>query len=1047
MVIQMLLERIWVKKMCGISKIVAIMKKIMKPFVLVAAAAMALASCQKNEIPAPEKQDVHFTINAGIKTRTSIVESADKDESGKPIYHAQWDGNEELGVLFAAPKAETTASDVVRLTNAVSGRTASFQGTVTVDKSAGTFYAFYPAEAFKSGYADGDARLDLKNVQKPTATSFDPSCDILVAKPYDYEVVDGKVVADGLEFARLMSVLRIDLMSEFADIQNEFVESVSFTAGDVKITGYARIFLDNPEFNGKWASSGDQWCTVTANYDSDLVSINGTSNSVYLVIAPVTIPADKDLTFEIKTKNYTVSKTVKSPGMKFTAGKVSKINLTIAADNCDKIDTSIDYSGEWLITGVKDTQTYAVSAYVEGNNLDVLVPITVADEKITEVDGLAACKMVITKVSTEGYAGMYTIEDASSTEEKRSYLYAAGTGSNNYLKASSTLSKGSYWDITKNDNGTYTIIASKHTTDRNTIWYNTTNNIFSCYQSNSASYKPITLYPYSMVVPDTTPKLELGEESIELTAAGGEGTIDVTAKNLPADIQVRALTAKGAQDEVEWLTAAYADGVITYTAEANESEEARTAYIEAYVSDDLKDGIAVTQAGKPAEGDTTPKFVKVTATPADWSGVYILGYTDGSTLKTLCGKNSLGNYGAYVDLTLEDQSILSSEVPNECVLTIESTTNGYSLNVNNTYLGYTSTSTSGNNYLWFNSSFESSKYEWTIKMDGENVLVTSVYNTNRVIKWNNASNGLRFACYTSSQSPIQLYKLMGGEPGDEEPKPAITVSSEASVNVEAAGATGTVSYTLTNAVADAKVSAQANQTWVTIGTITSTSVPFTVSENIGEQRTATITLSYDGAESKTVNITQAEAQSGGGETPEPEPDPTPDPEEPETPVDPNPGTPATSPCYTMETNTAGSNNDYTKNCDVTINGVKWNVTGNAQMTPWRIGGKSISNADRAVYTKTAYSSALSKVDFQVGTSSGSITWHSLKLIYSTNADFSDAQTMTISTGLAASNTYSFAPEGGFPENCYFKFVMNVSVSGSSNKYYQLSSIKFYGYDN
>ena len=50
------------------------MKKIMKPFVLVAAAAMALASCQKNEMPAPEKQDVHFTINAGIETKTSIVE-------------------------------------------------------------------------------------------------------------------------------------------------------------------------------------------------------------------------------------------------------------------------------------------------------------------------------------------------------------------------------------------------------------------------------------------------------------------------------------------------------------------------------------------------------------------------------------------------------------------------------------------------------------------------------------------------------------------------------------------------------------------------------------------------------------------------------------------------------------------------------------------------------------------------------------------------------------------------------------------------------------
>ena len=907
------------------------MKKIMKPFVLVAAAAMALASCQKNEIPAPEKQDVHFTINAGIKTRTSITEG--KDENGETVYSASWDGNEELGVLFAAPNKDTNEENVVTLANAVSGDVASFQGNVTLDATSGTFYAFYPAEAFKRGYGEGDARLDLKNEQKPTATSFDPSCDILVAKPYDYEVVDGKVVADGLEFARLMSVLRIDLKSEFVDIQNEFVESVSFTAGDVEITGYARVFLDNPKFD-KWASNGAQWCTVTANYDSDLVSINGTSNSVYLVIAPVTIPADKDLTFEIKTKNYNISKTVKSPEMKFTAGKVSKINLTIAADNCDKIDTSIDYSGEWLITGVKETQTYAVSAYVDGNNLDVLVPITVADEKITEVDGLAACKMVITKVSTEGYAGMYTIEDASSTEEKRSYLYAAGTGTNNYLKASSTLSAGSYWDITKNDNGTYTIIASKHSTERNTIWFNTGNDIFSCYQSNATSYKPITLYPYSMVVPDTTPKLDVALDELELTYEAADGEIAVTAKNLTSDLQVRALVAKDSQDEVDWLIVEYADGKITYTAEANESEETRTAYIEAYVSNDLKDGIAVTQAAKPSAD--APVEV-----------------TDVLTLSAL--NLSYNSYTNWSGKTFTSDAV-------------------YAGNSFNSYNSIQLRNTSPSGIVTTQSGGKLKKI---------------------IVEWHSSTNTKRYITIYGKNS-------------------SYSSSSDLYDTDKRGQSLGQIKYGETELVISGD--------FTHFGILASGALYLPKIQVVWESTT-----------------------SEGGETPEP--DPTPDPEEPETPVDPNPGTPATSPCYTMETNTAGSNSDYTKNCDVTINGVKWNVTGNAQMTPWRIGGKSISNADRAVYTKTAYSSALSKVDFQVGTSSGSITWHSLKLIYSTNADFSDAQTMTISTGLAASNTYSFAPEGGFPENCYFKFVMNVSVSGSSNKYYQLSSIKFYGYDN
>lgn len=734
------------RKMSGISKIVTTMKKIMKPFVLVAAAAMALASCQKNEIPAPEKQDVHFTINAGIETKTSIVESEDKDENGKPIYHAQWDGNEELGVLFAAPKAETTASDVVRLTNAVSGRTASFQGNVTLDEtSTSTFYAFYPAAAFYRGYGEGDARLDLKNVQNPTATSFDPLCDILVAKPYEYEVVEGKVVADGLEFARLMSVLRIDLKSEFADIQNEFVESVSFTAGDVEITGYARVFLDNPKFD-KWASNGAQWCTVTANYDSDLVSINGTSNSVYLVIAPVTIPANKDLTFEIKTKNYNISKTIKSPEMKFTAGKVSKINLTIVADNCDKIDTSIDYSGEYLI--VNTDLTKAASKWADGNNLPA-VDLNTIDGIVYESDNLADCKMNITKVTEGENAGKYTIKDAAGK-----YLYAASS-SKNQLKGKD---EESYWTIIEGD-GKY-IMTSHSQETRNILRYNGENTppIFSCYSSGQSD---VTLYKYSDIKPDTTPKLELGEEPIELTAAGGKGTIAVTAKNLPADIQVRALTAEGAQDEVEWLTAAYADGVIAYTAEANESTEARTAYIEAYVSDDLKAGVSVTQE---AAGVTKQYYVKVTTAPTDWSGTYLM-VCDSKKMVLSSISTTSTKYGEGTSVTITDNKIEATETlaSYQVVLSPGSTSGSYLMKFKGSYLYWNS-----GNSLAINAS-DNSNTNWLLSVSNGNVTIKNCKDNTRVIGWNAGSP--RFACYTSSQTAIQLYKLEDGNAGGETPEP------------------------------------------------------------------------------------------------------------------------------------------------------------------------------------------------------------------------------------------------------------------------------------
>lgn len=166
-------------------------------------------------------------------------------------------------------------------------------------------------------------------------------------------------------------------------------------------------------------------------------------------------------------------------------------------------------------------------------------------------------------------------------------------------------------------------------------------------------------------------------------------------------------------------------------------------------------------------------------------------------------------------------------------------------------------------------------------------------------------------------------------------------------------------------------------------------------------------------------------------------------------VDPNVESkvPSSTPCYTLDTSDSsnkGSNNAYASNCDVTCDGITWNVTGNATMNPWRIGGKNLTNVDRKVYSKTAYPNPLSKIEFVSGTMNLS-SWNSLKLEYSTNSDFSDAVTIT-APSVAASSTIEFAPEGGFPANCYFRFVLNVSA-GSSNKYVELSKIIFYGYEN
>lgn len=151
---------------------------------------------------------------------------------------------------------------------------------------------------------------------------------------------------------------------------------------------------------------------------------------------------------------------------------------------------------------------------------------------------------------------------------------------------------------------------------------------------------------------------------------------------------------------------------------------------------------------------------------------------------------------------------------------------------------------------------------------------------------------------------------------------------------------------------------------------------------------------------------------------------------------------AQEPFYTLNV-TTGTNNSYAGNCDITIGGIVWNVTGNAQMNPWRIGGKSISSTDRTVYSKTAMTDAATKVVLEVG-NAANITVNTLKLIVASDADFSN-QIDEVTATFAANSNIEFTPTSGteWATGAYYKFVFNVTVSGNSNRYVEFKSASFY----
>ena len=143
--------------------------------------------------------------------------------------------------------------------------------------------------------------------------------------------------------------------------------------------------------------------------------------------------------------------------------------------------------------------------------------------------------------------------------------------------------------------------------------------------------------------------------------------------------------------------------------------------------------------------------------------------------------------------------------------------------------------------------------------------------------------------------------------------------------------------------------------------------------------------------------------------------------------------------YTLDGTITGGSNGYAEASSLTQGNIAWSVTGNTTMSPWRIGGKSITNQDRAVYSKNPLAYNIDKIELTHGTAS-SITVNSLKLIIS-DAENGAGETIDVTFKASATTTIDL-PEGDY-SNKYFKFLYNVTVSDSKNKYVEFKSAKFY----
>ncbi|MBR0313937.1 MAG: choice-of-anchor J domain-containing protein [Bacteroidales bacterium] len=147
--------------------------------------------------------------------------------------------------------------------------------------------------------------------------------------------------------------------------------------------------------------------------------------------------------------------------------------------------------------------------------------------------------------------------------------------------------------------------------------------------------------------------------------------------------------------------------------------------------------------------------------------------------------------------------------------------------------------------------------------------------------------------------------------------------------------------------------------------------------------------------------------------------------------------------YTLDGEITGGDNGYATESEITQNDISWKVTGNTTMSPWRIGGKSLTSIDKPVYSTTAIGKNISKIEITHGAAS-SIIVNSMTVIVSKNADFSNPVS-TLTPTFAASGTVTVnRPNGADWSNCYYKIVYNVTVSSDKNKFLEFTKAEFTG---
>lgn len=700
------------------------MRKIFKSFMLVAAAAMAFASCQKEEKVAPETISATLTMHADIEATKTYLGEENTVFWGTDEAVTLYVGSGETAKFFDS--ASTDANDG----KASASFTFAMEGVTEADSYAlGGIYPASAAEGINNNDNPKSYKVALSATQNQGDGNYDPSAYIMVLKP---EIVDVLPTEYTASFRRATALNKVTLTNVAEDIT-----SVEITVPAEKYLAGRRYFDLTTGESGEVYESGTQTNVVKVNGD-----FKSGSFDVWFCSWGVELVEGEALTVKMASANNTYTRTItaRAEGIKFVEGDLNTLTINMKEADVEAIST---ITGDYLIASKTSsgwflmTPTNGSSYYTATGNVSSSSAVTCAD-----FYDVADVENYVWKVAK--YDNGYSIQSVYTNK------YVAYSGSSNQAYANAELSDAVKMDIQLN--GQDAVIESMNVSGRK-LQYNAGSPRFAFYGTAQTSVYLISW------TPDTTPRITVEDTEYNVSADDETLEFSYTTKNIDGTPTVSV--ADGAT-----MTNVEADaeaGIVTVIFDANAEEEEKTATLVLSYEGAESVSVTITQAAKAAAG--AAYYEKVTSAPADWSGNYLIVF--GSSAHATNSENK--DLIATTSVSITDNKIAATDALAGAVMTVTKSGDKYHMTYpDGNYFGMAKNA----------STAVTSAFDLTFSYTDSGVKISGVVSGTTYILYSN--NGNYFRCYTdktgtSGYTLPTLYKLSGNSEGEggETPEPEL----------------------------------------------------------------------------------------------------------------------------------------------------------------------------------------------------------------------------------------------------------------------------------